>query len=91
MKKLFIAACVMFMFGAVAQAQSPSLTDVNKADTNKAEAKAASDATITKASAVVNNPYTEQSKAIVQAEKAATNADSKKQVKKTKAKVKIDN
>jgi len=89
MKKLFITACVMFMFGAVAQAQSTSSTDVNKADANKAEAKAAVDATSTKAPAVVNNPYTEQSKAIVKAEKAAMKADSKKQVK--KAKVKIDN
>ena len=99
MKKLFLAACVMLMFGAVAQAQTLTKTDAKKAveveaTTTKAAVdnadmnEKAADAASQKAPAVVNNPYTEERKAAVQAKKAAMNADSKKQVKKVKAKAK---
>jgi len=82
MKKLLLAACAIFMFGAVAQAQSLTKTDTKKAEKVEATAtkaavdnadtnESAADAASKKAPAAVNNPYTEKRKAKVKAKKAA--------------------
>ena len=101
MKKLLVAACAMFMFGAVTQAQTFTKTDAKQAETVDATAtkvttanadadasQAAAEEAANKKAPVVNNPYTEKRKAEVKAEKAL---QAKKAAKTKKVKAKIDN